>query len=343
MRNLTSYLQKILSQQTLSQAEAHDAMEIMMTDANAEQISAFLSLLKYRGETADEIMGMLACMQQNCLAVQLPYPVLDIVGTGGDMANTVNISTGSALLAAACGIPVVKHGNKAVSSQCGSADVLETLGVNIELPPTKVADCIHAANIAFLYAPFYHAALKRIRSVRKEMGIPTLFNLVGPLLNPAKAEYLLIGVAKESYLDLVSDLAMQLPQVKKAFIYHGNGLDELSTYGNAVGYLIADGSKTKIEIRPEDYGFVPCDLNELRGGDARTNANLLLQALSGKKSAIVDTLILNTGIAATIYGKSATFEEGFELARVAIKEGKATTCLNKLIEFTNQDASKTHV
>jgi len=336
MSKLTFFLQKILAHQALTQTEAYEAMETILTGADAEQVAAFLTALKYRGESQQEILGMFESIQRHSIVVSLPCPVLDIVGTGGDMANTVNISTGAALLLAACGVPVVKHGNRSVSSQCGSADVLEALGVNIDIPPNAVSDCLKAANIAFLYAPSYNPILKKIRQVRRNMRISTVFNLLGPLLNPTKPTYLLLGVAKDNSLELLSDVILQLSHVKTAIVYHGNGLDELTTVGGATGYLIAEGRKTPFSINPETFGFKQSAVNDLCGGNVATNAKLLMEVFSGKMNAIADTLILNAGVALTIYGKTTSFEDGFNLAQKTLQAGKAMLCLDKLIHVTHQ-------
>jgi anthranilate phosphoribosyltransferase len=336
MAHLTHLLQKVLSHHALSKAEADEAMDSILSHAASEQAVALLSILKYRGETAQEIVGMLESIKRHAIVIRLSRDVLDIVGTGGDMAGTVNISTGSALLAAACGIPVVKHGNRAVSSQCGSADVLEALGVYLEIPPTAVQDCMQAANIAFLYAPLYQPILKKVSAMRRAMGMTTIFNLLGPLLNPAHAGYMLMGVSKESQVALLSDVLLELNYVKKVFIYNGQGLDELSTLGPASGYLVTQGKKIKLDIFPQALGFKTAPLASLQGGDVATNAHLLRKALSGQSNAIADALILNAGVALTIYGKSDSFKSGIELARQKLSEGKAMDCLEKLVKFTNQ-------
>ncbi len=268
--------------------------------------------------------------------MKLPYPVLDIVGTGGDLAHTVNISTGAAILAAACGVRVAKHGNRSVSSQSGSADLLEALGLEIEIPPEKLEECLQEVNMTFMYAPYYHPSLKKVAPVRRALRLPTLFNLLGPLLNPAKAEFTLIGVAKESALEQVGRTLLELRGVKRALVFNGCGLDELTPLGCAKGYLIEGQQMTPLEIDPRDFGFAPCSLADLQGGDAALNASILKEAFSGTRSAVADSLILTAGAGLWIFGHTPTLAQAIEEARTALKQGKPLQLLEKWAHYSSK-------
>lgn len=333
---LKSYLQRLMSKTSLTREEAESAMEMMVEDADPHQTAAFLSILKYRGEEAQEVAGMAAALQKKAVPVQIPFPVMDIVGTGGDMAHTVNISTGSAILAAACGIPIAKHGNRSVSSRSGSADVLEALGIDIDTPPEKLIDYLKGVGIAFMYAPGYHPALKKLTPIRRGLKLPTVINLLGPLLNPAKAEYALIGVADEAALELMSQVIMQLEGRKRTFLFHGAGLDELTPLGKAVAYDIYAGQRHRIEIDPTAFGFAACSLKDLQGGDAEFNAALLLEALTGRPSAIADALMFTAGTAVWVFGKASSMHEGIDIARKMLKQGEGLKVLDNWKAFSKQ-------
>ena len=333
---LKSYLQLLMDKPCLTKEEAEDAMTIILNETDPHQTAAFLAVLKYRGETPGEVAGMVAALQKKALPVNLPFPVLDIVGTGGDLANTVNISTGSAILAAACGIPIAKHGNRSVSSRSGSADVLEELGIDLETSPEQLTHYLKEAGIAFMFAPTYHPSLKKLASIRQGIRLPTVFNILGPLLNPAKAEYALIGVANESILELMSQVILQLGDKKRTFLFHGSGLDELTTLGNIIAYDIQNGHMQRLEIDPTSLGFSRCTLEELQGGDAKLNAAILKMAFAGQPSAVADALIFNAGAAVWIFGNTKTLEEGIHVAHKALKEGKALEILEKWVAVSKQ-------
>jgi anthranilate phosphoribosyltransferase len=337
---ITPYLNQILQDSTLSSQEAEAAMNQILEGCDPCQTASFLTLLKYRGETPEEIAGMVQALEKRALPAPLSKPVLDIVGTGGDMASTVNISTGAAILAAACGISVAKHGNRSVSSKSGSADVLEALGVEIETPPENLDTCLQEANMAFMYAPSYHPSLKALTPVRKALKLPTVFNLLGPLLNPAKAEFALIGVAQQTNLELMSKALLQIGTIKRALVFHGSGLDELTPIGIVSAYLIDKGVMTQIQINPSNFGFEPCNLADLQGGDAQTNAAILREVFAGKKCAIADALILTAGAALWIFHRCTTLEEGVNIARKVLEDGKALTQLEQLSCSSRSPKSK---
>lgn len=333
---LKSYLQLLMDKLYLTRDEAETAMTIILNEADPHQTAAFLAILKYRGETPDEVTGMVAALQKKALPVNFHFSVLDIVGTGGDLANTVNISTGSAVLAAACDIPIAKHGNRSVSSRSGSADVLEELGIDLEASPEQLMHYLQEVGIAFMFAPTYHPSLKKLASIRKGLKLPTVFNILGPLLNPAKTEYALIGVASESNLELMSQVILQLRNKKRILLFHGGGLDELTTLGKIIAYDIQNGQVNRLEIDPTSLGFSPCSLEELQGGDAKLNASIIKKVFAGQQGAVADALILNAGAAVWIFGKTATLGDGIQVARKALKEGKALEVLEKWVALSKK-------
>lgn len=333
---LDTYLQTLFLQKSLRSQEAEAVTDLILDNADPLQIAALLALLRYRGETAEEVAGMVRSLEKKALPVRFPFPVMDIVGTGGDLAGTVNISTGAAILAAACGIPVAKHGNRSVSSRCGSADLLEALGIDIELSPVHLEACLREVNMAFMFAPAFHPCLKKIAPIRKGLKLPTVFNILGPLLNPAKAEYALIGAANEFALELISKVLLQMGNKKRAFVFHGCGLDELTPLGPAVAYDICGGRMRRLDIDPKDLGFPLCSLKDLQGEDAQTNASILNAAFAGKAGAVADALVLNAGAALWIFNRAASLKEGVGAARRALQEGKALHLLEKWRRFSKK-------
>ena len=274
---LKPYLQLLMERPHLTRIEAQSAMRVILNDPNPHQIAAFLAVLKYRKESADEVIGITNALQESSVQVTFKTPVLDIVGTGGDLSNTVNISTGSAILAAACGIPIAKHGNRASSSRSGSADVLEALGVDIETTPDELPYYLEKVGMVFMYAPTYHPSLKKLAPIRKALNLPTVLNMIGPLLNPARAEFSLIGVANESHLEVLSQVIPQLIGKGRTLLFHGMGLD------------------------PVSLGYPICSLKDLQGGDATMNASILIDVLAGKEGAVADALTFNAGAAVWVF------------------------------------------
>lgn len=333
---LKPYIQLLMDKPCLTRDEAEAAMTIILNEADPHQIAAFLAILKYRGETPGEVAGMITALQKQMLPVKFPTPVLDIVGTGGDGANTVNISTGSAILIAACGIPVAKHGGRAASSQSGSADVLEALGVNIETTPEQVVSCLQEVGIAFMFAPSYHPSLRKISPIRRGLKLPTVLNILCPLLNPGNAEYSLIGVANESVLELMSQAILLQKNRKRTLLFHGNGLDELTTLGKVTVYDIHEGNINRFKIDPEALGFSLCSLKELQGGDPQLNASILRKVFAGERCALADVLIFNAGVAIWMYGQTSTMQEGIHIARAVLREGKALEVLEKWAMISTQ-------
>ncbi len=301
-------LQLLVEKQSLTSEQCTAAIDAMLEDPI--QMGAFLALLKSKGETVDEILGLVRAMRAQMRPLRLDRPVLDIVGTGGDLAGTVNISTGSALMAARFGVPILKHGNRSVSSLCGSADVLEALGYPIHQSPEEIQTSIEKTGFGFCFAPDYHPIMQKIRPIRNALKIPTVFNIIGPLLNPAGTEHLQIGVYKEELVPIIANVLFQLG-TKRSIVYCGHGMDELSCIGPTEALLVTDEGCSSLCIDPEQLGLALCKREDLLGGDAKYNAQLLKNPPEGLKN----TLILNTAVALFLYGLANSIEEGVQIAK----------------------------
>lgn len=301
-------LQLLIEKQSLTAEQCSQAVFDMLQEPI--QLGAFLALLRAKGETAEEVVGLVKAMRAHMLSLSLDRPVLDIVGTGGDLAGTVNISTGAALLAARCGIPVVKHGNRSVSSLSGSADVLEAMGYPIHQTPQELQENLQQTGFGFCFAPDYHPLMNQVRSLRQALRIPTLFNLIGPLLNPAGTDYMQIGVYKPELVPLMAQVLFQLG-TKRSLVYSGHGIDELSCIGPTEAILVTEKGLEPLFIDPIQLGFPPCTLDDLKGGDPRANAKLLKQPPPGLKH----ILQLNAAIALFLYGLAKSLEEGVQIVK----------------------------
>lgn len=329
---LSITLDKIMRRESLDRNTARQAMgEIMDGKATPAQIGAFLAGLRVKGEHVEEIIGFAQAMRER--SVQLPLQVehlVDTCGTGGDGSDTFNISTAAAIVAASGGVKIAKHGNRAVSSKSGSADVLEALGVPIVLTPENAANCLESTNLCFLFAPLYHQAMKHAAGPRKELAIRTVFNLLGPLTNPAKASCQLLGVYDSSLIVTVAEALREL-NVKRAMVVAGeDGLDELTVTGISKVAELRDGVITTYEIEPEQVGLSRYPLEELKGGDAYHNASMIHEVYAGKKGAARDITVLNA--AAILYLSDAvhTIGDGVKLAEELIDSGRVLTKLNEI-------------
>ena len=322
--------------QDLSYETAEAVMhEIMTGEASPVQMSAYLTALSLKGETTEEITASAFGMRAHCVRLLHDVDALEIVGTGGDDANTFNISTTAAIIAAAAGVPVAKHGNRSASSQCGAADVLEALGVNINIPPEKSAELLTRIGICFLFAQNYHIAMKYVAPIRRELAIRTVFNILGPLTNPAGAKMELMGVYDR---DLVEPLAQVLSNlgVKNAMVVHGeDSIDEISLSAPTFVCEVKDGWVRSYTITPERFGFKRCDKDELRGGKPAENAEILRTVLKGDKGAKRDAAVLNAAAALFITGKYESIEAAAEVAAQVIDSGKAYEKLEEFIRFSN--------
>ena len=309
--------------------------EIMDGNVEPAVTAAFLTALAAKGETGPEISGLASAMIAHAVPVEAAHPLLDTCGTGGDRSGTVNVSTMAAFVCAGAGVRVAKHGNRSASSKCGSADVLEALGVQIALGPEAVARCIDEAGIGFMFAQAFHPAMKHVMPVRKALGIRTVFNLIGPLSNPARAEFQVVGVSDLPTAPIVA-AALGSLGVKRALVVHGaDGLDELSTTG-ASNVWDTDGETiAEYEIDPADFALAPATPDDLRGGDAEQNASVTRDVLAGKPGAVRDIVVLNAAAGLVAAGVAEHFSAGISAAAAAIDSGAAAASLDKLVQVSN--------
>jgi anthranilate phosphoribosyltransferase len=334
-------LETLLAGNSLSLAEVESAThEILDGRASSAQIAAFLVAMRAKGITADELRGMLRAVRNAATRVDLPLELaqraIDIVGTGGDRSHSVNVSTMSALVVAGAGVPVCKHGNRASSSKCGTADVLEALGVALDVGGDGVVDCLERANMAFCFAPSFHPAFRHAGPARKEMGIPTVFNMLGPMANPADVSFMLVGVGDASMAESMS-VALADRGVHRSWVVHGHGgLDELSLEGENSVVETHAGVRTMFTVDPQRYGLERADVSEIRGGDPAFNADAVRRLLAGGSGPVRDIVLLNAGAALVVAGVVIEVGEGIELARHSIDSGSANGVLESLVRVSNE-------
>lgn len=310
-------------------------MDIMSGDWTPVQIAGFLMALRMKGETVNEISGFVNAMRDKATKIQAPEDAIDVVGTGGDGLHTVNVSTAAALVAAAAGIPVAKHGNRSVSSKTGSADVLTSLGVKIDLTPEQAQNCLSEIGIAFLFAPVYHASMKYAVTPRKEMGVRTVFNILGPMSNPAMVKRQLVGAFN---LETAEKMVKVLKQTgsEHVFVVHStDGLDEISISDTTQVYELKDGDIRNYEIAPHQFGFESADISTIRGGDAEENAAIVQRMLDGHNGPVFNITCLNAGAAIYIGGKADSLEHGVDVAKELLLSGQVKKKLTALVDFTN--------
>ncbi len=324
----------------LSQSQAEEAFEIIMSgQATPSQLGGFLMALRVRGETVDEIAGAARVMRAKALRVEAPAGAIDTCGTGGDASGTYNISTGAALVVAACGVPVAKHGNRALSSRSGSADVLAALGVNIDADMSLVAASLHENHIGFLMAPRHHAAMRHVGPTRVELGTRTIFNLLGPLSNPAGATRQLLGVFHRRWVTPMAEVLGALDS-ERAWVVHGSdGLDELTTTGASYVAELKDGKVATFEVTPEDAGLPRVGAADLKGGDPAANAAAIRDMLAGKPGAYRDIVLLNAAAALIVAGRAKDLKSGVALAAEAIATGRAQATLERLVATSMRPAA----
>ena len=330
---------KVIAAQDLTRDEMEQVMDqIMSGEATPAQIGAFITGLRIKGETVDEITGAAVIMRQKALRVEVPgaEPLVDTCGTGGDSSGTFNISTASAFVVSGAGLKVAKHGNCSVSSKCGSADVLKELGVNIEMPADKAGACIAETGIGFLFAPLFHSAMKHAIGPRREIGIRTVFNILGPLTNPAGASSQVLGVYDRNLTEVLAEVLNNLG-TEAAYVIHGldDNLDEVSITGPTKVTELRDKKVRTFEIKPEDFGLKSAGLDKIKGGDAKENADMIIKILEGQKGPSCDIVLLNSALCLHAGGKSADIAQGLEQAKEAIDSGKAMEKLKLLQKFTN--------
>jgi anthranilate phosphoribosyltransferase len=336
--DLKPLLAQVAQGRALSEAEAETAFDLLMSGgATPSQIGALLMALRVRGETVDEITGAARIMRAKALAIEAPPGTIDTVGTGGDASGTFNISTASALVAAACGVPVAKHGNRAFSSKSGAADVLAALGVNIEADFAVVRDCLWEIGICFLMAPRHHSATRHVAPTRVELGTRTIFNLLGPLSNPAGVRRQLVGVFAPEWVRPMAEVLGRLG-AEHVWVVHGSGLDEVTTAGTTTVAEYREGSVRDFELAPEEVGLPRARLEDLQGGEPRYNARLMLDLLEGTPGPLRDVVLLNSAAALLVGGKTADLAAGIGLAAQAIDSGRARRVLDRLVARTNAAA-----
>ena len=337
LTELKPFLTTVADGKVLSFEEARAAFDIIMSGrATPTQIAGFLVALRMRGEHVDEISAAVEVIRARALPVKAPQGAMDIVGTGGDGSGTLNISTATAIVTAACGVPVAKHGNRALSSKSGAADVLTALGVNLEAEFPVIEQAIREAGIGFMMAPRHHQSFKYVGPVRAEMGIRTVFNILGPLCNPAGVKRYLVGVFAREWVKPMAQVLARLG-CERAWVVHGaDGLDELSTTGANYICEVADGKVSEMNLCPQDAGLPQATLADLRGGDGDYNAQRLRALLDGQQDAYRDIVLLGTAAALLIAGKVADLRSGVAMAADAIDSGKGRAALEKLVSITNQ-------
>ncbi len=337
MDDLKPFLAHVADGKSLSRDQAIEAFDILMSGkATPSQIGAFLMALRLRGETVDEITGAVYQMRNKMTRVDAPADAVDIVGTGGTGTKTYNISTCAAMVMAGAGVSVAKHGNKALSSLSGSGDVLSSLGVNLAQSPEGIRRCIEEAGIGFMFAPNHHSTMRYVGPTRVEMGVRTIFNLLGPLSNPAGVKRQLIGVFSPDWQIHFAETLKTLGSEFVWVVYGAGGLDEISTLGETKVAQLKDGEISEFIIAPEDVGIKRATIEDIRGGTGNHNAKALSALLEGEKGPYRDIVLMNAAAGLLIAGKAETYADGIELAAETIDSGKALAALNKLVDVSNR-------
>ena len=335
MSEFKTYVQKAATGATLSRSESREAFDAMLSGgATPAQLGAFLMALRIRGETVDEISGAVASLRSRMIPVIAPPDSMDIVGTGGDASGSYNVSTATAIVVAGCGVKVAKHGNRGMSSKSGTADTLAALGVKLDISPEKITQCINEAGIGFMFAQGHHPAMKHVGPYRVELGTQTIFNLMGPLSNPAGVKRQLLGVFSPRWVEPLAHVLKELG-AENVWVVHGDGLDEITLAGTTKVAALKDGIVTTFEITPEDAGLERCDPMALKGGEAAENAAALRAVLAGSPSAYAGITKLNAAAALIIAGRVSNLKDGVALAEDSIRSGAAGRALDMLIAVSN--------
>jgi len=336
MIELKALIAQVATGAQLTRQQASDAFDSMMSgEATPSQMGGLLMALRVRGETVDEITGAVAAMRSKMLTVSAPPEAVDVVGTGGDASGSYNVSTCAAFIVAGAGVPVAKHGNRALSSRAGAADVLGALGVKIDLPPEGISRCIEEAGIGFMFAPAHHPAMKHVGPTRVELGTRTIFNLLGPLSNPAGVRRQMVGVFSRQWVEPLAQVLKNLG-AERAYVVHGSdGLDEITTSGPTYVAALEDGGIRSFEIAPEDVGLARVTPDKLRGGDAEHNAAALRGVLKGDKVPFRDIAVFNAAAALVVAGTAKDLKEGVAQAQKSLDSGAAAARLDKLVAVSN--------
>ena len=338
--NWQSIIERLRNGVDITPDEGHALMtEMLSGSVDASDISAFLLALKAKGETSGEISGMLRAVREASTSVVLETSIheraIDIVGTGGDNSHSVNVSTMSSFVVAGAGVPVCKHGNRAASSKCGTADVLEALGARIELAPDEVARCVERTNFGFCFAPAFHPSFRHVGPIRRELGVPTVFNLLGPLANPARVRHMLVGVGNPAFVERMAH-ALRDGGVHRAWVVHGHGgLDELSLSGASEVWEVREQVVTKTVVDPLEFGIERSGIDELRGGDPAFNAEIVRRVMAGESGPVRNVVIFNSAAALVVVGAASDMGEAIEVARRSIDSGAAQRALEGFVEASN--------
>lgn len=337
MAVITEYIEPLLKGENLSFEQARTLLDVIFEGGVSEvQIAAFLTAMRIKGATAAELAGLARSLRNHAVKVKVDVDnVVDTCGTGGGAIKTCNISTAAAIVAAGAGVYVAKHGNRGITSKCGSADVLEELGVKIDAGAETTAECIKQAHIGFMFAPAFHPAMKYVQPIRKSLGFRTVFNILGPLANPASVQRQVLGVADENLMETITE-ALKLLGVKVAMVVHSNGMDEISTAGITKIIKLKEERIESFEINAEDFGIASANINDLKVSDAKTSAKVLRKILSGtERGPRKDIAVLNAAAAIIVSGFADDFEPAIKMADVSVSNGSALACLEKLIEISN--------
>ncbi len=337
MPELKPLLAKVANGESLTREEAREAFDVLMSgEATPSQIGGFLMALRVRGETVDEIAGAVATMRAKMLPVTAPADAVDNVGTGGDGTGTYNNSTHASLIVAGCHVPVAKHGNRALSSKSGAADALSALGVNLEIGPDRIGRCIAEAGIGFMFASMHHSAMRHVGPSRVELGTRTIFNILGPLSNPAGARRQLLGVFSPRWLMPIAEVLRDLGS-ERVWVVYGDGMDEITTTGTTNVVALENGEIRSFDLTPEDFGVRRATLAELKGGDGHANAAALRAVLGGTKNAYRDISLCNAAAALVVSGKAGDIAEGMRLATLSLDSGNAAAALDRLVAVSHAE------
>lgn len=335
MPDLKQHIAKVAAGESLNAEEARDAFSIIMSgEATLAQIGGFLMALRVRGETVPEIVGAVGVMREKMLRVDVPANAIDIVGTGGDGMKTYNISTLASLIVAGAGVPVAKHGNRALSSKAGTADALSALGVKLDIGPQAISACIREAGIGFMFAQLHHSAMRHVGPARVELGTRTVFNILGPLANPGSVKRQLVGVFSPQWLHPIAETLRELGS-ESVWVVHGSGLDEITTTGTTDVVALEDGKIRAFKLTPSDFGVETAKIDDLRGGDGEENARALRAVLDGQKNAYRDISLANAAASLVVAGVAEDIKTGMTLAIESLESGATAGALEKLIAVSN--------
>lgn len=338
MTTIVEYINPLLRRESLDFEQAMTLLDVIFEGEVPEaQVAAFLTAMRVKGPTASEVAGLARSLRSHAVKVEAGIEnMVDVVGTGGAAVKTFNVSTASALVAAGAGVYVAKHGNRAITSKCGSADVLAELGVKIDPGPEVVAECIKQARIGFMFAPMFHPAMKYVQPIRKSLGFRTVFNILGPLANPAGVPSLVLGVAEEGLMQMMAEALKRL-DTRFALVVHSDGLDEISAAAATKVLRLKDGQITESQINPQDLGIEPTDIDSLKVADAAASARIIKDILAGKETGVgKDIVVLNASAAIIAGGLAEDFASAIKLAQASINDDSASASLEKLIEVSNK-------